>query len=335
MRRVIILFLMSLVVFMFANIADVVELAKQNSVTYLKAVLNFEQAKNDYDKAMIEAKNKRQQLVAQQNWLRAQQTYSQSVKNFFSEFFDAYIGVLENTLQVQIAQNKLRIAEIDFVQIQDLYKTGAATLQDLQSASSTRLSAEASLDEAQLNLEQSKEDLLILLEKQVQIIDPSLIKIDIELPSIDDLINKSLAIQIVQIEVQIAQMDYDSLVNPSIYTKNKYERVLKIAQNELRYTQHSTKKSYQSLLLATENLKKTIQAQRETVNVAKSEFDSAERNYKVGVGSEKDLLQSRNTYFTAQKTLLGYIKSFLKNLCSLYIDAGLDYQQLLVAIFGG
>ncbi|MFN4190043.1 MAG: TolC family protein [Pseudothermotoga sp.] len=335
MRKVIVLFLMSLAVFMFANIVDVVELAKQNSITYLKAVLNFEQAKNDYDKAMIEAKNKRQQLVAQQNWLRAQQTYGQSVKNFYSEFLDAYIGVLENTLQVQIAQNKLRIAEIDFTQTQDLYKTGAATLQDLQSASSTKLSAQASLDEAQLSLEQSKQDLLILLEKQVQIIDPSLIKIDIELPSVDNLINKSLAIQIAQIEVQIAQMDYDSLVNPSVYTKSKYERVLKIAQNELRYTQHSTKKSYQSLILATENLKKTIQAQRETVNVAKSELDSSEKNYKVGVGSEKDLLQSRNTYFTAQKTLLGYIKSFLKNLCSLYIDAGLDYQQLLAAIFGG
>lgn len=335
MRKTFVFFLTSVVVFMFAGVVDVVELAKQNSVTYLKAVLNFEQAKNDYDKAMIEAKNKRQQLVAQQSWLQAQQTYNQSVKSFYSEFFDAYIGVLENTLQVQIAQNKLRIAEIDFAQMQDLYKTGAATLQDLQSASSTRLETEASFDEAKLNLEQSKQDLLILLGKEVQIIDPSLIKVDIRLPTVDDLINRSLAIQIAQIEVQVAQMDYDSLVNPSVYTKSKYERILKIAQNELKDTQNSTKKSYQSLLLTTENLKKTIQAQRETVNVAKAQLDSAENNYKVGVGSEKDLLEARSTYFTAQKTLLGYVKSFLKNLCSLYIDMSLDYQQLLSAIFGG
>lgn len=335
MRKTFVLFLTFVVVFIFAGVVDVVELAKQNSVTYLKAVLNFEQAKNDYDKAMIEAKNKRQQLVAQQSWLQAQQTYNQSVKSFYSEFFDAYIGVLENTLQVQIAQNKLRIAEIDFAQMQDLYKTGAATLQDLQSASSTRLEAEANFDEAKLNLEQSKQDLLILLGKEVQIIDPSPIKVDIKLPTVDDLINRSLAIQIAQIEVQVAQMDYDSLVNPSAYTKSKYERVLKIAQNELKDTQNSTKKSYQSLLLTTENLKKTIQAQRETVSVAKAQLDSAENNYKVGVGSEKDLLEARSTYFTAQKTLLGYVKSFLKNLCSLYTDMGLDYQQLLSAIFGG
>lgn len=335
MRKTFVLFLTFVVVFIFAGVVDVVELAKQNSVTYLKAVLNFEQAKNDYDKAMIEAKNKRQQLVAQQSWLQAQQTYNQSVKSFYSEFFDAYIGVLENTLQVQIAQNKLRIAEIDFAQMQDLYKTGAATLQDLQSASSTRLEAEANFDEAKLNLEQSKQDLLILLGKEVQIIDPSLIKVDIKIPTVDDLINRSLAIQIAQIEVQVAQMDYDSLVNPSAYTKSKYERVLKIAQNELKDTQNSTKKSYQSLLLTTENLKKTIQAQRETVSVAKAQLDSAENNYKVGVGSEKDLLEARSTYFTAQKTLLGYVKSFLKNLCSLYTDMGLDYQQLLSAIFGG
>ncbi len=335
MRKVFVLFLVSTVVLMFAGIVDVIELAKQNSVTYLKAVLNFEQAKNDYDKAMIEAKNKRQQLVAQKSWLQAQQTYNQSMKSFYNEFFDAYIGVLENTLQVQIAQNKLQIAEIDFKQTQELYKTGAATLQDLQSASSTRLGSQASLDEAKLSLDQSKQDLLILLGKDVQIIDPSSINIDVKLPSIDKLLEESLAIQIAQIDVDVAQMDYDSLVNPSAYTKNKYERVLKIAQNELKNTQNSTKKSYQSLLLTTENLKKTIQAQRETVSVAKSQLESAENNYKVGVASEKDLLEARNTYFTAQKTLLGYIKSFLKNLCSLYLDANLDYQQLLSSIFGG
>ncbi|HEY8543358.1 MAG TPA: TolC family protein [Pseudothermotoga sp.] len=335
MRKVFVLVLISFVVLMFAGIVDVVELAKQNSVTYLKAVLNFEQAKSDYDKAMIEAKNKRQQLVAQQSWLQAQQTYNQSLKNFYGEFFDAYIGVLENTLQVQIAQNKLRIAEIDFAEMQDLYKTGAATLQDLQSASSTKLESQASLDEAKLSAEQSKQDLLILLGKEVQIIDPSSIRVDIKLPTVDELTTKSFAIQIAQIDVQVAQMDFDSLVNPSAYTKSKYERILKIAQSELKDTQNSTRKSYESLLLTTENLKKTIQAQRETVSVAKAQLDSAENNYKVGVGSEKDLLQARSTYFTAQKTLLGYVKSFLKNLCSLYIDAGWDYQGLLSSIFGG
>ncbi|WP_041083181.1 TolC family protein [Thermotoga profunda] len=335
MRKVFVLVLISFVVLMFAGIVDVVELAKQNSVTYLKAVLNFEQAKSDYDKAMIEAKNKRQQLVAQQSWLQAQQTYNQSLKNFYGEFFDAYIGVLESTLQVQIAQNKLRIAEIDFAEMQDLYKTGAATLQDLQSASSTKLESQASLDEAKLNAEQSKKDLLILLGKEVQIIDPSSIKVDIKLPTVDELTTKSFAIQIAQIDVQVSQMDFDSLVNPSAYTKSKYERILKIAQSELKDTQNSTRKSYESLLLTTENLKKTIQAQRETVSVAKAQLDSAENNYKVGVGSEKDLLEARSTYFTAQKTLLSYVKSFLKNLCSLYIDAGWDHQGLLSSIFGG
>lgn len=335
MRKVLVLFLISTVVLMYAGIIDVIELAKQNSVTYLKAVLNFDQAKNDYDKAMIEAKNKRQQLVAQKSWLQAQQTYNQSIKNFYGEFFDAYIGVLENTLQVQIAENKLKIAEIDFSQTQDLYKTGAATLQDLQSASSTRLGAEASVDEAKLNLEQSKQDLLILLGGDMQITDLSSMSVDLKLPTVDELLSKSLAIQIAQIDVQIAQMDYDSLVNPSAYTKDKYERTLRIAQNELKNTQNSTKKSYQSTLLTTENLKKSIQAQRETVNVAKAQLDSAENNYKVGVASEKDLLEAKNTYLTARKTLLGYVKSFLKNLCSLYIDANMDYQQMLSTVFGG
>ncbi|MGJ8454557.1 TolC family protein [Pseudothermotoga sp. U03pept] len=335
MRKLLAVVLICFVIFVYAGIVDVVELAKQNSVTYLKAVLNFDQAKNDYDKAMIEAKNKRQQLVAQKSWLSAQQTYNQSMKSFYGEFFDTYIGVLENTLQLQIAQNKLQIAEIDFKQTQELYKTGAATLQDLQSASSTRLESQASLDEAKLNLDQSKEDLLILLGKEVQPLDPSAIKIDVRVPSISELLEKSLAIQISQIDVQVAQMDYESLVNPSQYTKEKYERTLKIAQNALKDTQNSTKKSYQSLLLTTENLKKTIQAQRETVSVAKAQLDSAENNYKVGVASEKDLLSARNTYLTAQKALLGYVRSFLKNLCSLYIDAAWDYQQLLTEVFGG
>jgi len=335
MRRLLVVVSLSLLIIAYAGIVDVVELAKQNSVVYLKAVLNFDQAKNDYDKAMIEAKNKRQQLVAQKSWLNAQQSYRQSMKSFYNEFFDAYVGVLENNLQAQIAQNKLRIAEIDFKEMQDLYKTGAATLQDLQSASSTRLQTEVSLNEAKLNLEQSKEDLLILLGKEMSIIDPSTIGIDVKLPSIDELLSKSLTIQMAQIDVQVAQMDYDSLVSPSQYTRDKYERTLRIAQNALKDTQNSTKKSYQSLLLTTENLKKTIQAQRETVSVARAQLESAENNYKVGVGSEKDLLNARNAYLTAQKTLLSYVRSFLKNLCSLYIDADWNYQRLLSEVFGG
>ncbi|RKX43249.1 MAG: hypothetical protein DRP33_01675 [Thermotogae bacterium] len=334
MRKTLVTVAVLFVVFVYASFNDVIELAKQNSTTYMKAVLNFDQAKNDYDKAMIEAKNKRQQLVAERSWLQAQQTYNQSLKNFLNELLDSYIGLVENDLQVQIAENKLKIAEIDFQENQDLYNKGVVALQDLQSASSTRLQSEASLEEAKLSLEQVKQDLLILLGEEVQVVDASTVNIDVKLPTADQLITESLAVQIAQIDVQVAQMDYDSLINPSQYTKDKCERTLKIAQNALKETQNSVKKSYQSLLLATENLKKYIQAQRETVSVAKSQFDSAENNYKVGVASEKDLLNAESNYLMAQKNLLGYVKSFLKNLCSLYIDAGLEWQQTLDQVFG-
>jgi len=114
MKKILVTVAVLFVVFVYASFNDVIELAKQNSTTYMKAVLNFDQAKNDYDKAMIEAKNKRQQLVAERSWLQAQQTYNQSLKNFLNELLDSYIGLVENDLQVQIAENKLRIAEIDF-----------------------------------------------------------------------------------------------------------------------------------------------------------------------------------------------------------------------------
>jgi len=336
MKKVLIFLLLTTVtVFMYAGIVDQVELAKQNSVTYLKATLNFEQAKNDYDKAMAEAMNKMQQLQAQQSWLQAQQNYNTSLKSFYNEFFDTYIGVLQNPLQVQISRNNLRIAEIDFDKAKNLYKSGVSTLQDLQSASSTLLQAQVSVDEANLKLQQSNRDLLTLLGKNQQLVDPSSSNINVKVPSIDDLVNKSLAIQIAQIDVQLAQMNYDSLVDPSQYTKDKYERTLKIATNQLKSVQNSTRSSYESLILSTENLKKTIQAQRESLKVAKAQYDSAQKNYKVGVASEKDLLQATNTYLTAQINLLNSMKSFLENLCSLYIDANLDCQQLLSSIFGG
>ncbi|HBJ81761.1 MAG TPA: hypothetical protein DDY74_07785 [Pseudothermotoga sp.] len=335
MRKFLIVSVVCLSILAFSQITDVLELAKQNTPSYLNATLELEQAKSDYEKATIEAKNKLDQLEAELSWLQSKQSYNTAIKDFLSEFFDAYFGVFENQLALQVAQDNLRIAEIDFDQQQSLYKTGVATLQELQEASATKLEATAELEEAKLSLEQTKRDLQNMLGKEIEFKDLPDIVLNITLPSLDELMEKSLSIKIADLNVQIAQINYDGLVNPSQYTKSKYERTLKSSQNTLKDTQNDTKKSYETALQNIETIRKNILAQKERLEASRLEYESTKSNYNAGVSSEKDLLNAEISYFNAQKTFITYVKSLLENICSIFIDAELDYVQALSQILGG
>lgn len=319
---------------MFAGIVDALEAAKNNSPAYLKLTLDREQAEDDYQKALLEARNKRQELSAQLSKMRADNTYRESLKSFVSDFLDTYFGVLDSQLALEIAQLNLQIAQIDYKEKKDLYDRGVGTLQDLKNASATLIEAEKDVDAAKLSVEQAKRDFQALVGEKFEVKEPTKLNLNFSLPTVDELMDKSLTLAMARLNVQIAQMDLEGLVNPSQYTKNQYERNLKKAQADVQAYLLSLRKSYESQVQTVRNAIKSIQAQLEKIEVAKLQLDTVQKNLSAGVASERDVLNAKLSYRNARRTLLSQLKSLLKNVCNVYIDAELDFCKVLSTILG-
>ncbi|AEH50738.1 TolC family protein [Pseudothermotoga thermarum] len=319
----------------FANPLEALQTAQKNSITYLNAILDFEQAKSDYEKALIEAKNKSQELSAQLSWLQARQSYRNSMKNFVDEFLNLYIGFVEKKLSLEIQQNRLKIAEDDYNEKQELYKKGIVSAQDLQSSKISYLQQQNSFENAKLSFEQVKRDYERIIGN-IESFDPSKIKLNlnIELPSLEILLQNSITLTIADLNVQIAQNNLDTLINPSVYTKTKAERNLQQAKNNLENTRFAVRKTLESQLQNVANLKRSIEASKEQLSIAESKLASTEANYKAGVASQKDLLNAKNEYLSAMVDLLSNIRSFVSSVCSLYIDSEQDISSAFEKLFG-
>ncbi len=327
--------LLTVFAIILANPLAALQNAQKNSITYRNSTIDFEQAKDDYEKAIVEAKNKTQELSARLSWLQAQQSNRTALKNFIDEFLNLYIGILEKQLNVQIQQNKLKLAESDYNEKQDLYKKGIVSIQDLQSSKIAFLQQQNAFDNARLSLEQVKRD----YERIIGAVEPfDLAKIklnlNIELPNLEVLLSNSLSIAIAELNVQIAQTNLDLLVNPSVYSRTKAERNLEQAKNSVENTKMTVRKSFESQLQNAANLKRSIEAAKEQLNISEAKATSTELNYKSGAASERDLLNARNEYLSATMDLLSNIRSFLSNVCSLYVDAGQDYLKVFEIVLG-
>jgi len=333
-RHVTLLIVFVLAYSIFASIADALESFKNNSPAYLKLTLDRQQAEDDYQKALLEAKNKRQELSAQLSKLKSDNSHRESLKSFVNDFIDTYFALLEAQSALETAQLNLQIAQIDYNEKKDLYEKGVGTLQDLKNASATLIEASKDFDAAKLSFEQAKRDFETLIGANVEVEEPTKLNLNFSLPTVDQLMDKSITLAMARLNVQIAQMDLDGLVNPSQYTKNYYERNLKKAQADVQSYLQSLRKSYENQLQTIQNTVKSIQAQMEKIEVAKLQLETVQKNFAAGVASERDVLNAKLSHLNARKAFLTQLKSLLKNVCAVYIDTEQDFSKVLSTILG-
>ncbi|MEN3007693.1 TolC family protein [Pseudothermotoga sp.] len=333
-RGMFLMFLVLIGCMLFGGVVDALESAKNNSPAYLKLVLDRQQTEDDYQKALLEAKNKRQELSAELSKLRSENSYRESLKNFLSDFLDVYFGTIESQIALEIAQLNLQIAEIDNREKKSLYEKGVGTIQELKSASATLIEAQRDLEAAKLSLEQAKRDFESLIGANIKVEMPTKLNLNFSLPTVEQLMDKSLTLAIARLNVQLAQMDLDGLVNPSQYMKNYYERNLKKAQADVQLYLQTLRKSYESQIQSIKNNIKSIQAQIEKVDVARLQLDTVQKNYSAGVASEKDVLSAKLSYANARRTFLTQLKSLLKSICNIHVDVEQDFSKMLAAILG-
>gem|GEM_PF-5800414 len=332
------LFLLALIFIssgLLAGVSDIIENAKKNNLSFQNALIAFEQAKMDHDKALKEAQTIKEELMAKRSYLSVYQSYLESLYSHVSTVFNEYIEYQKNVISYNLAKDKLELSQSDLTRKQELEKKGLVSKTDVIDAELIVKEDQVSLEQAKYNLEKSKEDLLDLLGTQeIPNWDLEAASTEVELPTLDVLTSKSVDIQLSEISLQLAKYDLDSMSSDtSLYDQKTYKNNYVKAQNSLEDTKNRISDSYSDDLFTIKILQSQIEIQKERVQNLKADLSTAEQKFKKGLISETEYYNAENNYYSALSVLYDRVGSFIKSVVRLYILAEDDYTKALDAVF--
>ncbi|HOO34291.1 MAG TPA: TolC family protein, partial [Thermotogota bacterium] len=139
-----------------ASLLSIVDAAKTVNSNYKLYELSMEKTQLDYDKAMIEATNKKAELSAKSSKASGDNSTQNNLSSFYSEILNDIFDIKSKEITCQTNELTVKIAEIDANDKENLFKKGLVSENDLKDASLT-------LKEAKSDLEQAKEDLELSL----------------------------------------------------------------------------------------------------------------------------------------------------------------------------
>ena len=332
------LFLLALIFIssgLLAGVSDIIENAKKNNLSFQNALIAFEQAKMDHDKALKEAQTIKEELMAKRSYLSVYQSYLESLYSHVSTVFNEYIEYQKNVISYNLAKDKLELSQSDLTRKQELEKKGLVSKTDVIDAELIVKEDQVSLEQAKYNLEKSKEDLLDLLGTQeIPNWDLEAASTEVELPTLDVLTAKSVDIQLSEISLQLAKYDLDSMSSDtSLYDQKTYKNNYVKAKNSLEDTKNRISDSYSDDLFTIKILQSQIEIQKKRVQNLKADLSTAEQKFKKGLISETEYYNAENNYYSALSVLYDRVGSFIKSVVRLYILAEDDYTKALDAVF--
>src|SRR6056297_2540724 len=132
---------------------DIIDTAKEVNSNYRIYELNLEKNRLDYDKAMIEAINRKSEIAAEITRLNGENQTQGNLSSFYSEILNHIFEVKTQEINVSISDISLKIAELDYQDSQNLFDKGLASSNALQNASITLRDAKTDLEQKQGDLE--------------------------------------------------------------------------------------------------------------------------------------------------------------------------------------
>src|SRR6056297_741334 len=220
---------------------DIIDTAKQVNTNHRIYELNVEKNHLDYDKALIEAINRKSEIAAEITRLNGENQTQGNLSSFYSEILNHIFEVKTQEINVSISDISLKIAELDYQDSQNLFDKGLASSNALQNASIT-------LRDAKTDLEQKQGDLELALKNYQEDLGLEWEPIDIFVPDYsqylitdNDWLDNSKTVQISEHNMEMAEFDIDNLsLNASNYDKKIANISLKQKEIDLSLAKENT-----------------------------------------------------------------------------------------------
>jgi len=313
-----------------ASLLSIVDAAKTVNSNYKLYELSMEKTQLDYDKAMIEATNKKAELSAKSSKASGDNSTQNNLSSFYSEILNDIFDIKSKEITCQTNELTVKIAEIDANDKENLFKKGLVSENDLKDASLT-------LKEAKSDLEQAKEDLELSLNNYKKDTSLEWEDMDLFVPeyealliSDDEWLEVSLSVLTSEYSLEQSKYDIQNLsLNSSLYDKKIADISLEQSEIDLELSKETAlnqKDTYEDGLYYTY---KQLQTSIERVNIAQDELDDVIERYNKGLVSETDFYTQKKQYLSTVSQYDSSLKSYWTTLSSYLISTNSDVESFV------
>ncbi|MDD3601306.1 MAG: TolC family protein [Defluviitoga tunisiensis] len=311
------------------GLVDVFETSKEKSNIYKMAQIDLEKTLLDYDKAMIEAINKKAELAGELAYQQGLMNYNSSIKEYYSDILDRIFNLYLQEINVNVANLQLKSAQITYDNNSELFNRGLISSDDLKSSELTVKDAENNLKNANINLETAQDNLSKIYEGNIKEITINIPALEGFFVSDDEYLNNSYALKLSKLNVELSEYDLNNLPsNASNYTvkitqatHQKNLLTLEDTNEKLKEAHKLTKNSLEILYRTLQNLKERVDLSQNTFNDTKNRFDK-------GLVSELELISSNIEYLNAQKNYYDSLKNYLETYINYVVDTGRSLKEV-------
>jgi len=310
--------------FLFSvSLTDIINSARENDREYLIAVETYEQAVEDHEKSLIEAKTEREKLIAEQSFLNSKKSYRNSLLKFYQDIVTLYYSAIDQMLDLKIKENSLKLAEMDLNDKKTLHERGIITYEELEDASISYEKAKLDLEKTNFEYEKTLEDLKWRTSISADVFSTStLILSPDELPSSRTFLESDLDVKIKEIALEVAKLNLE--MAESSYDTEKAERELKNARRQLDIARRNSMKNYEEKVFNLKYLYENLLIARRAYELERKNLENARKKYEKGIISEKEYMISLNQLLSKERALFQAEKSYMLSLIDFLINSGLE-----------
>jgi len=310
--------------FLFSvSLTDIINSARENDREYLIAVETYEQAVEDHEKSLIEAKTEREKLIAEQSFLNSKKSYRNSLLKFYQDIVTLYYSAIDQMLDLKIKENSLKLAEMDLNDKKTLHERGIITYEELEDASISYEKAKLDLEKTNFEYEKTLEDLKWRTSISADVFSTStLILSPGGLPSSRTFLESDLDVKIKEIALEVAKLNLE--MAESSYDTEKAERELKNARRQLDIARRNSMKNYEEKVFNLKYLYENLLIARRAYELERKNLENARKKYEKGIISEKEYMISLNQLLSKERALFQAEKSYMLSLIDFLINSGLE-----------
>ena len=310
--------------FLFSvSLTDIINSARENDREYLIAVETYEQAVEDHEKSLIEAKTEREKLIAEQSFLNSKKSYRNSLLKFYQDIVTLYYSAIDQMLDLKIKENSLKLAEMDLNDKKTLHERGIITYEELEDASISYEKAKLDLEKTNFEYEKTLEDLKWRTSISADVFSTStLILSPGGLPSSCTFLESDLDVKIKEIALEVAKLNLE--MAESSYDTEKAERELKNARRQLDIARRNSMKNYEEKVFNLKYLYENLLIARRAYELERKNLENARKKYEKGIISEKEYMISLNQLLSKERALFQAEKSYMLSLIDFLINSGLE-----------
>ena len=309
---------------------NIIDTAKQVNTNYRIYELNLEKNQLDYDKAMIEAINRKSEIAAEISRLNGENQTQGNLSSFYSEILNHIFEVKTQKINHAISDISLKIANLDYQDSQNLFDKGLISSNALQNASIT-------LRDAKTDLEQKQGDLEMALKNYKEDLGMEWEPIDIFVPDYnqylitdDEWLDDSKTVQISEYNMEMAEFDIDNLsLNASNYDKKIANISLKQKEIDLSLAKENALNQKRDLEDSLYFLKKHMETLEERLTLSNDDLEDVKTRHEKGLVSDTQLFNQEKSHLSVLSQFNATLKSYWTTLSNYVIKADQDVEEAL------